>query len=44
MKKDYISPELEIEKFTVEYVITTSGDGQGGGQGGGDEEIGLAAF
>lgn len=36
MKKDYISPELEIEKFTVEYVLTLSS-----GQGGGDEEIEL---
>lgn len=40
MKKDYISPELEIEKFTASYVITTSGE-LGPGQGGGDEEIGL---
>ncbi len=27
MKKEYISPEMEITKFDTEDVITTSGDG-----------------
>lgn len=31
MKKKYLSPEMEIEKFTIDDVIKTSGPGGGGG-------------
>ena len=27
MKKEYCTPEYEIEKFTIQDIITTSGDG-----------------
>lgn len=41
MKKIYVSPELEIEKFSISNsVLTLSGGITGPGQGGADEDLG----
>ena len=44
MKKEYITPEAEIEKFTIADILTTSpteGMGEGGNEGGDlDDQLG----
>lgn len=37
MKKYYESPELEIEKFNIDYILTVSSESGGGIEEGGEE-------
>lgn len=41
MRRDYTTPDIEIEKFTIETIFTASGWGEGGdtGEDGGEDEF-----